>query len=237
MLNIKPVYLLLFVNVLSLAVLVLERAGMPSWINALVSVDELTKTFLVNISYAILSSTIFYVIVVWYPHARRKNHNYRYITNKISIINSRVTTLIVLIKENSDAPLDKGYSIPDSDTMDVLCRAIDASKMNSSVHLVAGNWFSYINSFSQSIRSDLTSLFQFSELLSDELLGVLSEIEDVANNHLSFSMPPPNKDICIVSHAVRELALLSDQSLTMFEREFKVYQKYHDRRYHKRRLA
>ena len=200
--------ILLILNVVAIAVLI------ASWAKADVSpvLEGISKLAL-----AFISSTMFYIIVVYLPKVRRKQRIARYLNNYIAEIDDRWRRVIVAIRVNAGQPLDPKYAIPDAEEIQRFCTLIDPLASPSTQFFVrAGNWLDCLDGVKRQTLADLQSVFHFNDLISEGLLGTLTELDDLLRMHLPISQPIANKKLSAWAYAIRSARILSDRASTEY---------------------
>jgi hypothetical protein len=59
---------------------------------------------------------------------------------------------------------------------------------------------------------DLQSIFQFNEVMSEGLLGTLTELDDLLRMHLPTVQPTTNPDLSAWARAIRDARILSERA-------------------------
>lgn len=196
--------------------------------------DFIFSSIIKNISYGIVASTIFYIIVIVIPQERKRSYISRFLSNKISAINTRLDILLIHIYENSTVKFDFGSQRPEiasRDKMKAICQSVDVEEVRSKISIFQGNWLDYLENLSENTKNDIHDLFQFSEILDPELVGLLSEVEDIANNRLSYEMKIGNRDIELFADPIREAIILSRKASDIFRENYHHHFKEHSARY------
>ena len=199
-----------------------------------IRLDFIFLPILNNISYGIVASTIFYIIVIIIPQERKRSHISRFLSNKISAINTRLNLLLTHIYENSTEKFEFNPQRPElasKDKMKVICKSVDINKVKSRTSVFQGGWLNYLENISKNTKNDIHDLFQFSDILDPKLVGLLSEIEDIANNRLSYEMQIGNSDIELFTSPIREIVILSREASGVYRENYHHHLKEHSARY------
>lgn len=201
-------------------------------------IDFLFSNTFNNLSYGIIVSTIFYIIVILLPKDNKRNHISRFLSNKIGAVYYRLNVLLTHINDSSTSSkkinVNLHEELPSLEVMAKLCKLVDARNIVSPMTKTQSDWLVYLESIAQSTKNDVSDILQFSDLLSSELVGVLSEIDDIASNRLSYEMKIGNTDIEVFAEPILEIVLLSREATKLYQKDYKHYIKSHSKRYRER---
>ncbi|MBU5227867.1 hypothetical protein KQI36_14630 [Clostridium senegalense] len=163
-----------------------------------------------NLSLAYIASYIFYAITIYYPNNKRKRKLHKYLFNNIVSLYKLEESLIDTIlkyDEPNDIELEK---LKEEDLIDICMRINPHVKVDCNIRLGKmdfeksfGNYFEMLNYFHEESKNIILKLMILSEYLSDDVMALLTDIEDNFNNHLNLRrgdiIKNPNMQIYMTS--------------------------------------
>jgi hypothetical protein len=194
-------------------------------------------SILSNVSYGFIASTVFYVIMIALPQEIQRSHLSRFLNNKISFIKKRFDLLFISLNQSSKYPRSidhNNINIPNEEEMKEILMGVSNSNIESPYHKVNGDWLGYFEMIRQKTREDIFSMFQFSDILDKEIIGKLSEIDDIINNQLFLEFNHATQNLEFFAHPIREAMILSHDISNIYRNKYSHYLKEHSKRYSKR---
>jgi hypothetical protein len=184
---------------------------------------------LLKICYSLISAFIFYFFAVHFPRERRRAKVYRYISNRVFIINEEIhlilyTILAISKKEINQTELNKVDFIN-------ACKQINPKISFYELYgLSFSDWYEYLTKKKNVIEKLLDGLIQLNDLIDSDLQEQLTLIHDILTRDFRFPMGKPNNDNLV--HIGGSIIELLEESRRMKEVFDSKYSKFYSEIYH-----
>lgn len=181
-------------NLLLISIIIAMSYIFTSSIPEVFRYGEQLYSLLNNISLAYIASYIFFAITVYSPNKKRKIKLHRYLFNNIvSLYNLQESLINTLLnyKEMDDSKIEALTK----DRLKYMCRCINPNE-KVCANIAFGNWhttkcfenyFELLSYIHEETKNIIFKIMSFSEYLSDDVILLITSIEDNFDNHLNLS--------------------------------------------------
>lgn len=141
-----------------------------------------------NLGFAYMTAFIFYFLNVHLPNYKTKVKTFRYINNKIINLQWLSIYLITTLEEAAGVP-DSDYKVPSRARIDNLCLKVLSHDggVFGKFSVPFKNWYELFNLIDIETNRIVKDLLVIKDSLDSEMIRLLTEIDDHAENGLNFS--------------------------------------------------
>lgn len=186
-------------------------------------VDSKIIQFFIKLSFAYFSAFIFYFLAVHLPHETRKAKLYKIISNRINT-NNRI---ILSVKE--DISKISMLSIEDDDfnSFKTACEKINpTNSMFSSFDFIQfSNWYQFLQTKATQIKGNISSLLDFYPYLDNEIIRLLTVVDDRCSNDSVFGKIPIGGNLSYIDSIFWDVLIYNEKILDRFNKKYARYLK------------
>lgn len=201
--------------------------NMDEWYPKAAVVGLLTR----NLCFAFITGFIFYFLNTHLSSHKTKVKTYRYIANKVAVLDDLSTNLILSLKFSQDLD-NEGYDVPPQEEIKKWCKqiprgsAVDYKTFAFSVSF--SNWFELFNFINDQTKEIVKDLLLVRDSLDSETLRYITNIENCTSVFLNVTKGQnagPRHSLEIYSFQIYDYRRMCHELTLHLKKEYEVYKK------------